>query len=67
MAYLKKWIFLLHIIYFIVTVGNADSAEKGEDQKEKWKKKDITDYNDADMERLFEQWEVWSPMGVSHI
>merc|ERR1712038_1295107 len=24
---------------------------------DKWKKKDIRDYNDADMERLFDQWE----------
>lgn len=25
---------------------------------EKWKKKDIRDYSDADMERLYQQWEV---------
>ena len=24
----------------------------------KWKKKDVRDYTDADIERLFEQWEV---------
>ena len=26
---------------------------------EKWKKKDVRDYTDADLERLLEQWEVW--------
>ena len=25
---------------------------------EKWKKKDVRDYTDADLERLFDQWEV---------
>ena len=28
------------------------------DDPEKWKKKDVRDYTDADLERLFEQWEV---------
>ena len=27
-------------------------------QNDAWKKKHITDYNDADLERLYEQWEV---------
>ena len=34
---------------------------KTEDEtREKWKKKDVRDYTDADLERLFEQWEVCS-------
>lgn len=35
--------------------ANKDAIKK---EKEKWKKKDVTDYNDADMELLFEQWDV---------
>jgi len=31
---------------------------KSEDAGDKWKKKDIRDYTDADVERLYEQWEV---------
>lgn len=27
-------------------------------EKPTWTKKKITDYNDVDMEKLFEQWEV---------
>ena len=27
-------------------------------EKDKWKKKNIRDYNDADMERLYDEWEV---------
>jgi hypothetical protein len=29
-----------------------------DEDKPEWTKKDIRDYNDADLERLFEQWEV---------
>lgn len=30
----------------------------GGPKDEKWKKKDVRDYTDADLERLYEQWEV---------
>ncbi len=32
--------------------------EDDEKPEEKWKKKDLTDYTDADIERLYDQWEV---------
>lgn len=35
------------------------SAKKNEDnEKPAWAKKKITDYSDADMERLLDQWNV---------
>ncbi|XP_062597727.1 LDLR chaperone boca-like [Saccostrea cucullata] len=48
-----------HVIVFlclIVTSFCAKEKEKGT-ESEKWKKKDIRDYSDADLERLFDQWE----------
>ena len=41
-----------------LSVAFADKADKEKEAKEKWKKKDIRDYSDADLERLFDQWEV---------
>ena len=35
-----------------------DKKDKKSDEKDKWKKKDVRDYSDADLERLFDQWEV---------
>ena len=35
---------------FLLTFKNANAGD--------WKKKDVRDYTDADLERLFEQWEV---------
>ncbi|XP_071507013.1 LDLR chaperone boca-like [Diadema antillarum] len=37
--------------------SEEESGSEKENAAEKWKKKDIRDYNDADMERLFMQWE----------
>ena len=53
--------FLLSI--FIVII----SGKKFEDEKEKpaWAKKDIRDYNEADLERLLDQWEVKYNMIIS--
>jgi hypothetical protein len=39
----------------IAAVSSKKFAEK---DKPKWAKKDIRDYNDADLERLLDQWEV---------
>ena len=39
----------------------AEKKSKQDDDEEganSWKRKDIRDYSDADMERLLEQWEV---------
>ena len=41
----------LFVIFYV-------QSEKAEDANVKWKAKDIRDYTDADVERLYEQWEV---------
>ena len=48
------------LILLSILFGTCNCKEKEEKAKEadKIKKKDIRDYSDADMERLFEQWEV---------
>ena len=38
--------------------ASGKKKEISDDPGEKWKKKDVRDYTDADLERLFEQWEV---------
>ncbi|XP_005112244.1 LDLR chaperone boca [Aplysia californica] len=52
-------LFLLFCVCLcILTCYSKGKQEKEkEDESQKWKKKDIRDYNDADLERLFEQWE----------
>ncbi|XP_059153101.1 LDLR chaperone boca-like [Physella acuta] len=52
------------ILIFLIILINVCCAKKSKESKkasdggsEKWKKKDVRDYNDADIERLFEQWE----------
>ena len=42
---------VVYLILLFITI-----IESGEN--EKWKKKDIRDYTDADLERLYDQWEV---------
>lgn len=39
------------------------------EEKPKWAKKDLSFYNDADLERLFDQWEVsfWVPFWQLHL
>ncbi|XP_054707154.1 LDLR chaperone boca-like [Uloborus diversus] len=54
--YLKKflmWCFLL--IIFMLDLVHCKKFES--EEKPAWAKKDIRDYNDADLERLFDQWE----------
>lgn len=48
------------IILLVICVGIAVNATNKKDEKEKpaWAKKKITDYSDADMERLLDQWNV---------
>lgn len=49
---------LLWLCFFaIILVSNGKKAD--EKDKPSWAKKDIRDYNDADMERLLDQWEVY--------
>lgn len=48
-------------VYFLIFIALTSSTKKDDNEKENvegWKKKNIRDYSDADMERLFEQWEV---------
>ncbi|KAI4459775.1 mesoderm development candidate 2 [Holotrichia oblita] len=47
----KSFLFLL-IISIPITLSKKSSKEKPD-----WAKKDIRDFTDADMERLFDQWE----------
>ncbi|KAL4713992.1 hypothetical protein ACJJTC_005623 [Scirpophaga incertulas] len=51
---LKYYLFSLLFIYFSI---NCLCKKYKENEKPQWAQKDITDFNDADMERLFEQWE----------
>lgn len=51
----------LHFVVLICLILTCNSTkEKSKESKgdEKWKKKDIRDYSEADLERLFDQWEV---------
>ncbi|XP_048750957.1 LRP chaperone MESD-like [Ostrea edulis] len=42
------------LVCLLITSQCAKGKDKGD---EKWKKKDVRDYSDADLERLFDQWE----------
>ena len=68
---LSTWVIFLLLLFIAASLA-AKRDEKKDDTSEKWKKKDIRDYSDADMERLFEQWEVMlflltlSPLFTGH-
>ena len=61
---MKKIYFIWLVIFISIGVSLADEEEdekaKAKERAEKWKKKDVRDYSDADIERLFDQWEVSS-------
>lgn len=48
------WKASLLLVFF---VSNLSIAKKSSDKPD-WAKKDITDFTEADMERLLDQWEV---------
>ena len=51
----------LLILLFSPCINCAkEKPDDKEPSEEKWKKKDIRDYTEADLERLLEQWEVGS-------
>ena len=52
------FIFLSLVVSGGLGTKSDDKKDKNSGEKDKWKKKDIRDYNDADLERLFDQWEV---------
>lgn len=51
-----------HLVFLAVSllilINFASSKKASKDNKPEWAKKDIRDYNDADLERLLDQWEV---------
>lgn len=51
-------IVIIGLVAFFILARDID-CKKYKDEKEKpqWAKKDIRDYSDADLERLYEQWE----------
>lgn len=52
---MNKFILLLVLASLLMTVNSKKPDKK---DKPEWAKKDITDFTDADMERLLDQWEV---------
>lgn len=55
---MKKLLALAVLCLLFNSLTVAKKFKEGE--KPSWAKKDIRDFNDADMERLLEQWEVGS-------
>ncbi|CAH0715601.1 unnamed protein product, partial [Brenthis ino] len=47
------------LLYFIIflCIGAKSAKKYNDEEKPAWAKKDIRDFSDADMERLFDQWE----------
>ena len=56
---------LLLSFVFMLLITNIRGGNKDDNEvKEKFKKKNIADYTDVDLERLYDQWEV-CPLGPS--
>lgn len=53
---LKYVMILLVLSVLLLSEGKKEKDDISE--AEKWKRKDVRDYSEADMERLFDQWEV---------
>lgn len=47
----------LSLLLSLCLFGVSVSQSKSKEDKPEWAKKDIRDYNDADLERLLDQWE----------
>ena len=61
----------MYLTYFMVFVfiNLAYTSQDNKDDKidsEKWKKKDVRDYTDADLEKLLDQWEVFYCLHIFH-
>lgn len=53
----KQFYFItLLVVCFVIAVESAKKTD--ENEKPAWAKKKITDYSDADLERLLDQWNV---------
>lgn len=48
----------LAVSFCLMTLVLVDAKKFKDEEKPGWAKKDIRDYSDADLERLFDQWEV---------
>jgi len=53
-------VIMLLILLFspYTTCSKEDTDEEKPPEDDKWKKKDVRDYSEADLEKLFDQWEV---------
>lgn len=53
---------LFSFVFVVVlqsVILEKSNKKPSDDAKDKWKKKDVRDYTDADLERLYDQWEVY--------
>lgn len=48
---------LFHLLFLLALAALSASKKFDEEEKPAWAKKDIRDYNEADLERLLEQWD----------
>lgn len=46
------------IVNLVLLIAFVASKKSTKEDKPEWAKKDIRDYNEADLERLLDQWEV---------
>ena len=56
----SKTTFLLCTFVFLYISDFVNAKKADPDKKPEWAKKDILDFDEADMERLYDQWEVRS-------
>lgn len=55
----KRRLYFIYLFVGIFVIGIANGGKKSKDgEKPSWAKKDIRDYNEADLERLLDQWDV---------
>lgn len=55
---MKKFRTFVLLFLLILTIKEIDCKKTDKKEKPDWAKKDIRDYTDADLERLYDQWEV---------
>lgn len=46
------------VVVLVCLILTSYCAKEKSKENEQWKKKDIRDYSEADLERLYDQWEV---------
>ncbi|KAJ8311558.1 hypothetical protein KUTeg_010913 [Tegillarca granosa] len=50
-------VIIAFFLLFNCTWSKESKKDAQNEEKDKWKKKDVRDFNDADVERLYDQWE----------